>query len=245
MEMDNLECPICLSLILEPIKIKCSHILCLDCLEKLLIQGKYQCPLDRSEFNMDKDLTFDKETFKKLVTQKEFNEKALVLLNLRNQNLNKIELLISYGNEHKAITAIDQNKHRWKAFIRVKRTEPKIKNLVEKFVKQINIAEIIKFEQTSSSDKDLEKLKFDNLESKIIDNVDFFLHETFHPPNVKLTKGPFEVSRIGWGTFNVRATVTFNESLKKDKQEFDIPLSFSSNLTEFEERIFVDPILLK
>jgi transcription initiation factor IIF auxiliary subunit len=39
-----------------------------------------------------------------------------------------------------------------------------------------------------------------------IEKVVVDLHPTFNPPKVTLTKEPFEVNRIGWGTFQIEAS---------------------------------------
>ena len=40
-----------------------------------------------------------------------------------------------------------------------------------------------------------------------ISSVEFQLHETFTPPSVTITKPPFQIKRVGWGTFDVRVKV--------------------------------------
>ena len=91
----------------------------------------------------------------------------------------------------------------------------------------------------------LKNIDYSKLDEKVITSVDFLLHETFNPPNVVIKKPPFTVSRIGWGTFSIIAKVVFNEKLKLENKELSIPLSFSRDLTQNEETIFVDPNLLK
>ena len=54
------ECSICFAIIVEPIRIKCSHIFCLDCIERLLTNNEeVKCPMDRLEFDYLKDLKYD------------------------------------------------------------------------------------------------------------------------------------------------------------------------------------------
>eukprot|EP00727_Mastigamoeba_balamuthi_P006497 m51a1_g2468 putative transcriptional sir2 family protein (467) ;mRNA; r:36099-37602 len=43
----------------------------------------------------------------------------------------------------------------------------------------------------------------------VISSVTFELHPTFTPSSVKVTKPPYEVTRIGWGTFDVTVTVAW------------------------------------
>ena len=164
MEPDNYECPICLSIILEPIRIKCSHVLCLNCLEKLLIKGKFQCPLDRKPFDMNKDLTFDNETLKKCQKDKDFEKHALELLKARNKEINNLELVIKFGNEHKEMSGADQNKHRWEAFVTIEKTEPKIKNLIAGLAKQAGLASIFKFKEDIKNEEMLKNIDYSKLD---------------------------------------------------------------------------------
>jgi NAD-dependent SIR2 family protein deacetylase len=54
----------------------------------------------------------------------------------------------------------------------------------------------------------------DNRESldELIDFVEYELHPTFKPSSVRVDKAPFELSRTGWGTFNVGVKVHWKKS---------------------------------
>ena len=41
----------------------------------------------------------------------------------------------------------------------------------------------------------------------LIKKVVFHLHQDFVPPSVEVTSPPYELSRIGWGTFDIEADV--------------------------------------
>lgn len=52
--------------------------------------------------------------------------------------------------------------------------------------------------------------------SSFISKVKFILHPSYAPDNVvELTSPPFQVSRLGWGEFPVRAVITFHDARNK------------------------------
>lgn len=54
-------------------------------------------------------------------------------------------------------------------------------------------------------------VKFEAGKEEFVRSVKVNLHPTFHPPSLTLTSPPFEVSRLGWGTFPVSATITLKD----------------------------------
>jgi len=59
-----------------------------------------------------------------------------------------------------------------------------------------------------------------------IEKVVVKLHPTFSPPVLEFKKPPFEVSRVGWGVFEINLTVHFKESTKKQPMDITWYLSF-------------------
>jgi hypothetical protein len=45
----------------------------------------------------------------------------------------------------------------------------------------------------------------------LVEKVEVYLHPTFRPPRLTLRRAPFEVRRLGWGTFNIEATIWLKE----------------------------------
>jgi hypothetical protein len=41
---DDLDCPICLEMVYEPVRLKCNHLMCRECFEKLLELSSRKCP---------------------------------------------------------------------------------------------------------------------------------------------------------------------------------------------------------
>jgi len=62
--------------------------------------------------------------------------------------------------------------------------------------------------------------------AEYVEKVEFRLHPTFFPPVVTVEESPFEVSRIGWGTFEIGIVVYWKAGGKKEythKLRFDQP----------------------
>ena len=44
LKADDLQCPICLEMVTEPIRLRCDHLLCRECFEKMLELSSRKCP---------------------------------------------------------------------------------------------------------------------------------------------------------------------------------------------------------
>ena len=44
LNIDDLECPICIEMVTEPIRLRCNHLLCRECFEKLVELSSRKCP---------------------------------------------------------------------------------------------------------------------------------------------------------------------------------------------------------
>merc|ERR1719409_1428317 len=62
--------------------------------------------------------------------------------------------------------------------------------------------------------------------SSQVKSVAFHLHPTFKPSKVQLTKKPFQLTRKGWGTFDIACDVAFQNGLKA---KYTHELSFESS----------------
>lgn len=63
--------------------------------------------------------------------------------------------------------------------------------------------------------------------TQLIEKVVFELHPTFRPSRVVVTKPPFIIQRVGWGTFEVGVKIHFNPALQMDPVEESHVLSFN------------------
>ena len=61
-----------------------------------------------------------------------------------------------------------------------------------------------------------------------IKSVTFKLHPTFDPPQKEVTQSPFEIRRVGWGTFEVGICVVLKKDKKKEGHELKHQLDFNS-----------------
>ena len=48
LNVDDLECPICIEMVTEPIRLRCNHLLCRECFEKLVELSSRKCPKCRT-----------------------------------------------------------------------------------------------------------------------------------------------------------------------------------------------------
>ena len=48
LNVDDLECPICIEMVTEPIRLRCDHLLCRECFEKLVELSSRKCPKCRT-----------------------------------------------------------------------------------------------------------------------------------------------------------------------------------------------------
>jgi len=62
---------------------------------------------------------------------------------------------------------------------------------------------------------------------KVVEHVDFDLHPTFDPPTIRVSKPPYSISRLGWGTFEVRIRITWKCELGLSPSIFTHLLRFS------------------
>jgi transcription initiation factor IIF auxiliary subunit len=90
--------------------------------------------------------------------------------------------------------------------------------------------------------RDMSILQFNKneFEDAIIKKVIFKLHPNFHPPVVEVINWPFEVTRIGWGTFNVEITIEFQDYLHLEKMIIDHNLNFDDEICSSSKIIPID-----
>ena len=98
---ESYDCFICMSIMTEPIKLR--------------------CPMDRKKFNIESDLQFDKFVFdnNRNFHPIEFKEKALKILQKREMSSGLAEFQLSYRNEHILLSERNNNNHKWKAFVKL------------------------------------------------------------------------------------------------------------------------------
>jgi len=76
--------------------------------------------------------------------------------------------------------------------------------------------------------------------SPFIAKVYIYLHPTFHPSKIVLTQEPFEISRTGWGTFEIDIQIQFTPSVKLPPFSTSHQLSFTRHDTFTEHMYNID-----
>lgn len=245
MERDHQECAVCYSLIVEPVRIKCQHVYCLICIEKLILDGNLKCPLDRKEFDYENDLTYDDSVLEKNFKEntEEFTEKANKILNSRKEKSKMKEVQILYGNLHELINSSTSNTNKWTCYVKINNKQGRIKNVLNKLKSEEKLIKILGRENEKKEeiiDKYTQNKEFKLKDSDLIKCVTFNLHPTFNPPSIKVNVAPFQITRIGWGIFNIELKIEFHNYLKLETLRLSHFLSFSNNDTYNMRTIYVD-----
>ena len=61
---------------------------------------------------------------------------------------------------------------------------------------------------------------------KYIKSVTYHLHPTFRVNKIKLTEAPFLLSRVGWGTFDIKIDIEFQDSTGLGTKRMNHGLTF-------------------
>lgn len=210
-DMNNYLCPICLNLLIEPVKIECNHMFCYTCLDELMDNSNkeidFKCPMCRENLKKNFNLKIDKtlENQIKNLFAKEYELRSKMLMEYKKSMENIIKIKILYGNSHELVESPKKsnshpencNKHRWGAFVKVANEESQ----------------------------------------KYIRKVVFGLHPTFGATQLEVKTAPFEIKRIGWGTFDIPIKIYFHYDFKiKEPIELDHHLSFNG---EGETKVYI------
>jgi transcription initiation factor IIF auxiliary subunit len=65
--------------------------------------------------------------------------------------------------------------------------------------------------------------------SDFIEKVVYYIHEDFKPNTLHIKQAPFELTRVGWGYFDVEIEVHFKKWTKLEMRELEHELSFDGN----------------
>lgn len=242
MQVDPIECAICFSIMVEPVRVKCGHLYCLLCIEKLIIAGDVRCPMDRKEFDFKTDLKMDKyiagqnwQNFEKCC-----HERANRIYEYRKDRVRMEELTLNFGNHHTLLDTDQESKHQWTAFVTIKKIDSSIKEIMEHLRKEADIEGILGLgEMTSKMVR--EKTPYDNIpDNKIIKRVTFKLHPTFTPNMIPVADTSFKITRVGWGAFNITMIVEFHDYLNIETMELDHYLDFYKGVSDCNRKVFVD-----
>jgi YEATS domain-containing protein 4 len=180
------------------------------------------------------------------LNQKEVLDRFEKIYQERLSKKGNLELTIAYGNEHIYLNTEGMNKHKWKAFVRLEKSNQVLKSILDKF--KLNAYAKLYFYSIQNPEnemlkklldlmrkKDEKESEFSNInpeELNIIKKVSFELHPTFNPPSVFVEEKPFEIQRLGWGTFNIEILVEFNDNLNIGVLNLEYELCFTRPITK-------------
>lgn len=242
MEKDHRDCDICYSLIILPVKLKCQHLFCLTCIQKLISDGNHKCPLDRKEFDYENDIIFEESVMEKNYKEnnEEFIEKAKNLLNLNMMNSKMKEIQILYGNTHELINTSSNNRNRWICYVKINKNQGKITDALNKLQAEEKLCKILGIKKFNSEEQKSKSTDLILSDSDMIKSVTFCLHPTFNPPSVKVTDEPFQINRIGWGVFEIEIKIEFHKKFKLENLKLNHFLSFNENDSFITKTIYLD-----
>lgn len=218
------DCCFCLNIVVDPISLKCTkekkHSFCLKCMEDYLqsvgnvfalMEGKKEekvtikCPTCRKQHLLDVS-ELSKEVDRDLVEEIRLNfEKEYVARRKEVIEEGKVMALMKKDVRRVAIG---------NSYKRVKKTDGEYEKNVHKWVC-------------------FARIEGEKHPEKYIESVKFELHPTFRPSVIELDKpnleGSYEISRLGWGTFDIPVTIKFkkNLGLKPYTQEHELVFSGS------------------
>ncbi|KRX00943.1 hypothetical protein PPERSA_09549 [Pseudocohnilembus persalinus] len=196
---DDYMCPICLNIMVEPIKlVQCTHYLCRRCLRGLDENNvNNKCPMCRQKIEIKDliNLKIDEKMQKEIKNSclQEFMEQNQEEIRLKKIDESFKQVKFLYGNTHEVVEERKQNDpniNKWKCFIQL------------------------------ADGGDI---------SKYIRKVDFLLHESFAQPLVQVGKPPFQVTRRGWGYFTIVIKIYWKQWLSIQKPtEIEHELCFTN-----------------
>jgi hypothetical protein len=197
-------CPICLNLTVEPVHLVCTHTFCSVCLNEMIenfpCEKEFSCPMCRKMINKDCKIVIDIEMENYL---KE---------NFAIEYKQRIEQLIKYKNSQK--------------------------NILKLKIVYGNTHQEVTNPKRSRSDKEKTNshkwscfVKIENGQTKnYIRKVVFGMHPSFGATQIEVKAFPFQITRIGWGTFNIPITIHWHKNIKiQNPLVLEYELSFNAN----------------
>lgn len=237
----NYECSICMNIMIIPVILKCGHSFCVDCIEAIAYKDQNPiCPMDRKPFNKDESgIKFNDVLQRKILLKmpKEFDEYGRAYLKEKNKVKTEKRIGLLYGNEHTLIQSDPNLNHKWTAFVRLAPINKDLDNIISAIRAKANLDEI--FNESDCFISQFQSMDVTSNKSieDFVEKVTFKLHPTFTPSEITKAAPPFALTRMGWGTFDITAIVTFKSDLKLKNKSLIIPLSFDSELSELTDMV--------
>lgn len=198
----NFSCPICLNLLLNPITTPCKHAFCMHCFEEmsdLTANEGTKCPMCRNEISNEFVFKVDKDLEEKVIAS--FPKEYQIRTKLLAEQ-------IALNGSMVKLKILYGNLHVKLENAKPSRTNPQIKN-EHKWTAFVKVHK--------------EDVK------NFIRKVEFGLHPTFGTTSIVVKTAPFQMGKVGWGTFEVPMKVYFHRDLKLPVLELKHDLSFEGN----------------
>ena len=133
-KLEEFDCSICLSLMIEPAQLPCKHYLCFSCAQDYLIYNN-TCPYCREPIKagFKPKIDVEKQNAVKIAAPDMYKERTAELKEMREIDTNKIKLVVQYGNTCEKVPDKNHpNKHKWKVFVRLANQKDDIKKYIKK-----------------------------------------------------------------------------------------------------------------
>ena len=199
-EIANYTCPICLSLTIEPVRTECNHLFCKYCLEEVMENSTNEEDFKCPMCRAVFDQFFTPNVDKNL-------DSNLLKIFPKEYALRK-KLLDEYQSiQYEKFRILYGNTH-------VEVVDPKQSRSNEQCVNKHKWSCFVRVAGVPDS-------------STIIKKVSFGMHPTFGCTEVVVTKNPYQINRLGWGTFEIPIKIYFHKI--KEPVELTHNLSFESD----------------
>jgi len=195
-------CPLCYYLMAEPIMTPCNHSFCHKC---ILDSRAYaaSCPLCRADFPESWNPTISKslQTTIKNKFPTQFNQRKTELATVNQLQATKLRLYFACGNRHELVT------------------NPRKARSNPAFTNKHCWTMYVKLKTKNPRDT----------ARNYIRKVVYGLDPSFGATEVIVKQEPFELTKKGWGTFEVPIKIYWERWMKLPPMEIDHDLSFDGN----------------
>jgi hypothetical protein len=199
--LGNVTCAICISLIVEPVVTECKHLFCYICLEELM------------------EMTSNEVELKCPMCRKNFNNKFKLKIDIEIQDKIKKAHPKEYESRQKVIT---EYRKKTKDVFKLRLLYGNTHKLVENPKKSRTA------DNTTNKHKWCMFVKTCDYDtSKLVRKVVYGLHPTFGATEIEVKEAPFELSRVGWGSFEIPIKIYFQSWMKLKPLELTHELSFN------------------
>jgi hypothetical protein len=200
--LGNITCAICIELAREPVFTDCKHIFCFTCIDEYI------------------EMTPKEVELKCPMCRSAFNKNFKPKIDIDFES--KIKKY--HGKEYENRIKMLQELRKKCDFIKIKLLYGNTHKLIENPKKSRTSVD------TENKHKWCMFVKaYDYDSSKVIRKVTFGLHHTFGAKEIEVKSAPFEMIKVGWGSFEIPIKIYFCSWLKMKPLEISHDLSFTND----------------